>query len=82
MSSDWVFEKMMKYIVKDDFKNAKNSALSDMNKFDNNSLSSMLILTAKKNIELIKIMAGFATMSENIKQYYTTPEKAINDYNK
>ena len=80
MNPDFVFERMMEYVVQNDFKTARASALSDMNKIDNNPLSNMLIMTARNNIELIKVMAGFAIMSEKIKQYYYEPEKAITNY--
>ena len=82
MTSDHVFRTMMEYILKNDFRNAQLSAMSDMLKYDDNNLSGMIIMTAKNQLELIKIMAGFATMSDGIKEYYNNPEKAINDYRK
>jgi mevalonate pyrophosphate decarboxylase len=80
MEPDFVFQRMMEYIVKNDFNNAKISAMNDMNKISDNCLSSMLIMSANTDIELIKTMAGFAIMSDKVKQYYTNPEKAIVDY--
>ena len=82
MDPDFVFQSMMEVIVINDFEQAKISAISDMNKISDNSLSNMLIMNANTDIELIKIMAGFSVMSEKVKQYYTNPEKAISDYRK
>ena len=80
MNSDWVFDRMMPYLINNDFKNAKNSAISDMNKYDDNPLSFMIINTATDNDKLIKIMAGFSSMSDKIKVYESNPEKAYIDY--
>lgn len=80
MNSDWVFDRMMPYLINNDFKNAKNSAISDMNKYDDNPLSFMIINTATDNDKLIKIMAGFSSMSDKIKVYESIPEKAYIDY--
>ena len=80
MEPDFVFERMMEYIVKNDFNTAKISAMNDMNKISDNCLSSIIIMSANTDIELIKTMADFAIMSDKVKQYYTNPEKAIVDY--
>ena len=80
MNSDFIFNRMMEYIIKDDFDNAKRSAISDISKQNENPISFMIINTAKDNLELIKIMAGFNSMNNKIKNYYNNPEQALIDY--
>ena len=80
MEPDFVFQRMMEYIVKNDFDTAKVSIMNDMNKISDSCLSSMIIMRANTDIELIKIVAGFSIMSDKVKQYYNNPEKAIIDY--
>ena len=80
MEPDFVFQRMMEYIVKNDFDTAKVSIMNDMNKISDSSISSMLVMKAETDIELIKIVAGFAIMSDKVKQYYNNPDKAIVDY--
>ena len=71
---------MMKYVIEDDFKNAKASIVSDINKIDKNPLSIMIIMSAENNLDLIRQASGFSFMSEEIQKYYTNPELAISDY--
>ena len=46
MGPDFVFERMMEYIIKNDLNQAKASAMSDMNKINDNPLTSMIIMGA------------------------------------
>ena len=80
MNSEFIFKRMMEYIIENKFEQAKMSILSDISKIDSNPLSSMIIMTSKNSIELIKNVSGFAFMSKKIKSYYENPEKALNDY--
>lgn len=82
MNSDFVFERMMEYILKNDLNQAKASAASDMNKINDNPLSNMIIMGANTETDLIKRIAGFTIMSDKVKQYYNNPQKAIDDYSK
>lgn len=82
MGPDFVFERMMEYIIKNDLNQAKASAISDMSKINDNPLTDMIIMGANTEIELIKQMAGFTIMSDKVKQYYNNPQKAISDYYK
>ena len=82
MDPDFVFERMMECIVRNDLNEAKASAISDMNKINDNPLSNMIIMGANTETDLIKKMAGFSIMSDKVKQYYTNPQKAIDDYSK
>ena len=54
--------------------------MNDMNKISDSGMSSMIIMRANTDVELIKTMAGFAIISDKVKQYYNNPEKAIIDY--
>ena len=80
MEPAFIFERMMKHVIEDDFINAKASIMSDINKIDSNPLSSMIIMTADNNLDLIRAASGFNFMSEEIQKYYTKPELAIIDY--
>ena len=82
MDPDFIFQRMMEYIVNNDFNQAKASAINDMNKINNSPLPSMVIMNANTETELIKQMAGFTIMSDKVKQYYNNPQKAIRDYSK
>lgn len=80
MDSEFIFKRMMEYIIQNNFEDAKKSIISDISKIDSNPLSSMIIMTSKNSLELIKNASGFAFMSKKIKSYYDNPEKALNDY--
>ena len=80
MGPDFVFERMMEYIIKNDLNQAKASAMSDMNKINDNPLTSMIIMGANTETDLIKQISGFTMMSDKVKQYYNNPQKAISDY--
>ena len=80
MDSAFIFERMMEYVIKDDFTNAKASIISDISKIDNNPLSCMIIMNAENHIDLIKIVSGFSFMDKNIQKYYTNPELAFIEY--
>lgn len=80
MDSAFIFERMMKYVIEDDFKNAKASIVSDINKIEKNPLSCMILMTAENYLDLIRAASGFSFMSEEIQKYYTNPELAISDY--
>ena len=82
MDPDFVFERMMEYIIKNDLNQAKASAISDMNKINENPLTSMIIMSANTETDLIKQISGFTMMSDKVKQYYNNPQKAISDYSK
>ena len=83
MDPDFVFERMMDYIIRNDLNEAKASAISDMNKMnDNYSSYIIIIMNARTKTELIKVMAGFTIMSDKVKEYYNNPQKAIIDYSK
>ena len=82
MDNDYIFKRMMDYIIEDNFEEARMSILSDISKIDNNPMGSMIIMSSKNIIELIKNTSGFSFMSENIKKYYSNPEKALIDYKK
>ena len=82
MDPDFVFERMMEYIIKNDLNQAKASAISDMNKINDNPLTSMIIMSANTETDLIKQISGFTMMSDKVKQYYNNPQKAISDYSK
>ena len=82
MDNDYIFKRMMDYIIEDNFEEARMSILSDISKIDNNPMGSMIIMSSKNIIELIKNTSGFSFMSENIKKYYFNPEKALIDYKK
>ena len=82
MDPDFVFERMMEYIIKNDLNQAKASAMSDMNKINDNPLTSMIIMGANTETDLIKQISGFTMMSDKVKQYYNNPQKAISDYSK
>jgi len=82
MNPDFVFERMMEYIIKNDLNQAKASAISDMNKINDNPLTSMIIMSANTETDLIKQISGFTMMSDKVKQYYNNPQKAISDYSK
>lgn len=85
-NTDWVFERMMAEFIRDGFengfKNAKLSAQSDMTKLGDECalLNFMTINSANDAKSLIRIVAGFTSMSENVQQYYKNPEKAMHDY--
>ena len=81
-NTDWVFDGMMGYLIRDDFKNAKLSAQSDMAKLGDETalLYFMTIDTATDAKSLISIVAGFTSMSGKVQQYYKNPEKAMRDY--
>ena len=82
MTPDLLFQRMMQLILQNNLKEAKASAISDMNKVGKiNSLSAIMIMIAKNDIELIKVVADFDIMSNEVKQYYTNPQKAFVDYN-
>ena len=51
MEPSFIFERMMKYVIEDDFKNAKASIVSDINKIDNNPLSCMIIMNADNYLD-------------------------------
>ncbi len=80
MEPSFIFERMMRYVIEDDLKNAKASIVSDINKIDKNPLSIMIIMSAENYLDLIRAASGFSFMSEEIQKYYTTPELAISDY--
>ena len=79
-NGEFIFKRMMDYILKDDFHNAKMSIMSDLSKIDNNPLTNVVIMSSQDVISLIKNAAGFHFMSQNIQQYYDNPEKALIDY--
>jgi len=79
-STEFIFKRMMDYILKDEFNNAKMSIMSDLSKMDDKPLTSMIIMSSQDPISLIKNAAGVHFMSENIQQYYNNPEKALIDY--
>ena len=79
-NSEFIFKRMMDYILNDDFNNAKMSIMSDLSKIDENQLTSRVIMPSQDAISLIKNVAGFHLMSQNIQQYYDNPEKALIDY--
>ena len=79
-NSEFIFKRMMDYILNDDFNNAKMSIMSDLSKIDENPLTSRVIMSSQDAISLIKNVAGFNLMSQNIQQYYDNPEKALIDY--
>ena len=79
-NGEFIFKRMMDYILKDDFHNAKVSIMSDLSKIDNNPLTSVVIMSSQDVISLIKNAAGFHFMSQNIQQYCDNPEKALIDY--
>ena len=79
-NSEFIFKRMMDYILKDDLLNAKMSIMSDLSKIDENPLTSRVIMSSQDAISLIKNVAGFHLMSQNIQQYYDNPEKALIDY--
>lgn len=80
MDPVFIFERMMKYVIEDDFKNAKASILSDIIKIDKNTLSRLIIMAAENYLDLIKAASGFAFMGDDIQKYYTNPELAISNY--
>ena len=83
MNPNFIFERMMEYIIKDDFRNAKLSIMSDITKMkEYNPIYSMSLLCANNNLELIKGVAGISFMSKDIQKYYTNPELAISEYKK
>jgi len=82
MDCELIFERMMKYIIEDNFNEARMSILSDISKIDNNPMGGMIIMSSKNSIELIKNASGFAFMSDKIKKYYENPKKALTDYKK
>ena len=79
-NGEFIFKRMMDYILKDDFHNAKMSIMSDLSKIDNNPLTNVVIMSSQDAISLIKNVAGFHLMSQNIQQYYDNPENALIDY--
>lgn len=80
MDNEFIFRRMMEYILRNDFENARSSIVSDISKIDNNPLSGMIIMSSQDSIELIKNVAGFPFMNEKIQTYYNNPQKALNDY--
>ena len=82
MNNDFIFKRMMDYIIQDKFQEARMSILSDISKIDNNPMGGMIIMSSKNSIELIKNASGFAFMSDKIKKYYENPKKALTDYKK
>ena len=79
-STEFIFKRMMDYVLKDDLLNAKISIMSDLSKIDENPLTSRVIMSSQDAISLIKNVAGFHLMSQNIQLYYDNPEKALIDY--
>ena len=82
MDNNFIFKRMMEYILENNFEEARRSILSDISKIDNNPLSGMIIMSSENSIDLIKNVAGFYFMSEKVQTYYNNPEKALIDYNK
>lgn len=82
MNSDWVFDQTMRNIMNDgvSLETAKLTAKADMAKVTSNSLTCMIIDDCRTELELIKNMAGFMSMSPNIQKYYTNPKQALIDY--
>ena len=90
-NTDWAFNKMMAYFIRDGlekgFRPAKLSAQSDMNKVAGDDtetafLNYMIINEANDAKSLISMVAGFSSMSKEVKKYYNNPEKAMHDYAK
>ena len=50
MDSEFIFKRMMEYIIENKFEQAKMSILSDISKIDSNPLSSMIIMTSKNEL--------------------------------
>ena len=82
MNSDWVFNKTMRNILdnKVSLETAKLTAKADMVKVSSNTLTNMIIDSCQTELELIKNMAGFMSMSSSIQKYYTNPKQALIDY--
>ena len=82
MNSDWVFNKTMRNILdtKVSLETAKLTAKADMVKVSSNTLTNVIIDSCQTELELIKNMAGFMSMSSSIQKYYTNPKQALIDY--
>ena len=77
MDNEFIFRRLMEYILRNDFENARTSIVSDISKIDNIPLSGMIIMSSKDSIELIKNVAGFPFMNEKIQTYYNNPQKSF-----
>ena len=82
MNSDWVFHQTMRNILdnKVSLETSKLTAKADMVKVTSNTLTNMIIDSCQTELELIKNMAGFMSMSSSIQKYYTNPKQALIDY--
>ena len=81
MNPNFIFERMMEYIINDDFTNARLSIMSDITKMDDyKPIYGMHLLSANNNLELIIGAAGFSFMSKDINKYYANPKLAISEY--
>lgn len=81
---EFVFRRFIDYLNKNDINNAKFSAISDIQKFEQfemNGLGIAIIMNSKNSDDLIKAIAGFHFVEgTSFKQYYKNPQKAIEDY--
>ena len=71
---DKIFYECLSFIKKNKLDDAKNHALKY---FYENELDKMGILNSKSRLELIKFLAGYDMMSDNIKIYYVDPTLAL-----
>ena len=71
---DKIFYECLSFIKKNKLDDAKNHALKYFYKTE---LDKMGILNSNSSLELIKFLAGYDMMSDNIKIYYVDPTLAI-----
>ena len=76
-----IFRRVMEYLQKDDVRQGLMSFLSDCIKYDIDlGMLKMYFLTITDKNELIKTIAGYTFMPDDIKAYYINPDKAFKDY--
>ena len=79
--AEFMFNRVMQYLHKDDVKNAAMSFLSDCNKgkIDLGILTMMFPHVTDKKM-LLNLICGYPWQPEKIKKYYDNQNKAFTDY--
>lgn len=76
------WDRMIEYLKEGDYRQAVNSIMSDLNKTEygnkpSTSVILMSIMGSTSSTTIIKMIAGFAFMPQNIKKFYDNPLDAL-----
>ena len=80
-----IFDEAMSYVAKGEYRSAAMAFLSDTDKigYDVGIFLMPLLSISDENTnptDMIKMLSGFSSMPDRVKNYYKNPELALKDY--